>query len=381
MIRNVSAALLASLLATAGSAQTLRGGPELSTPTDPQVLQAFEEYEALMAELDAEYQVYLDKLMKLDMADNAAEKQALRAREFPLTRYEPRFVSAVQKYQSTPGEVFYLSWFVDSDQVNGNLARRAIELFLSEHIESEWARCLVTESGKTRLQIYDRNAFRDNLRRLIDESPHDKLVRAPAMYHLAIHLLGRPQDESDTEAGVEMMRQAAEVGGDSLTGQKARSALWVRENLVIGKEAPDLRGIDINGHSRRLSDARGQVVVLSFLLDNTLSSRSNYKHLNRMQEQLAPTRRFTNFTVICDTKPEWFRGRLNRYGFKWPVVWNGPDGPSSNIALEWHVTSWPSMFLIDEKGIIRAIGKTGLKLQAEAEELISKLSQPDRDRD
>ena len=47
-------------------------------------------------------------------------------------------------------------------------------------------------------------------------------------------------------------------------GQEARSELNEIRNLVPGKPAPEVTGADVDGHPIKLSDYRGQVVLISF---------------------------------------------------------------------------------------------------------------------
>ena len=39
-------------------------------------------------------------------------------------------------------------------------------------------------------------------------------------------------------------------------------------------------------------------------------------------------------------------------GVPWPNLWDG-RGPNDGIAREWGISSWPTQFLVDKKGILR----------------------------
>ncbi|MBI5365212.1 MAG: redoxin domain-containing protein [Planctomycetes bacterium] len=52
--------------------------------------------------------------------------------------------------------------------------------------------------------------------------------------------------------------------GDQTYGQLAQGWLFVRDNLVVGKVAPDFETADENGVKWKLSDYKGKVVVLDF---------------------------------------------------------------------------------------------------------------------
>jgi hypothetical protein len=44
---------------------------------------------------------------------------------------------------------------------------------------------------------------------------------------------------------------------------------------------------------------------------------------------------------------------LEREHITWRSFWNGPEGGDGPIAAEWNVQTWPTLFLIDPKGVIR----------------------------
>jgi hypothetical protein len=37
----------------------------------------------------------------------------------------------------------------------------------------------------------------------------------------------------------------------------------------------------------------------------------------------------------------------------WRSFWNGKDGTGGPISAEWNVIGWPTLFIIDHKGVIR----------------------------
>jgi hypothetical protein len=37
----------------------------------------------------------------------------------------------------------------------------------------------------------------------------------------------------------------------------------------------------------------------------------------------------------------------------WRSFWNGPDGPSGPISTKWNVRGWPTIYVVDAKGVIR----------------------------
>jgi len=58
----------------------------------------------------------------------------------------------------------------------------------------------------------------------------------------------------------------------------------------------------------------------------------------------------------------------------WRSFWNGKDGTGGPISQEWNVHGWPTLYIIDHKGVIRHkyVGSPGDdKLDAAIEKLVA----------
>jgi hypothetical protein len=97
----------------------------------------------------------------------------------------------------------------------------------------------------------------------------DPTVRGVAMFTLARTLSydASPEAESRT---AELLREviakhaSVEDARRQPLGPQAERLLFAVENLKIGKVAPDIKGVDLDGVDFKLSDYRGKVVVLDF---------------------------------------------------------------------------------------------------------------------
>jgi hypothetical protein len=64
---------------------------------------------------------------------------------------------------------------------------------------------------------------------------------------------------------------------------------------------------------------------------------------------------------------------LEKEQITWRSFWNGENGTAGPISAEWNVRVWPTLFLIDHKGVIRHrfLGTPGEKaLDAAIERLV-----------
>src|SRR6266581_85032 len=44
---------------------------------------------------------------------------------------------------------------------------------------------------------------------------------------------------------------------------------------------------------------------------------------------------------------------LEEENITWRSFWNGPKGTGGPISEEWNVSGWPTLYVIDQKGVIR----------------------------
>ena len=68
-----------------------------------------------------------------------------------------------------------------------------------------------------------------------------------------------------------------------------------------------------------------------------------------------------------------YREAIEREDITWPNFWDGgdTDGP---ISTKWGVYGWPTIYILDHEGIIRAKGKRGESLHEFVDELLFELT-------
>jgi hypothetical protein len=59
---------------------------------------------------------------------------------------------------------------------------------------------------------------------------------------------------------------------------------------------------------------------------------------------------------------------LEKEQITWRSFWNGPNGTGGPISTEWNVHGWPTLYVIDHKGVIRHkwVGSPGNEAMDEA---------------
>jgi hypothetical protein len=80
-----------------------------------------------------------------------------------------------------------------------------------------------------------------------------------------------------------------------------------------------------------------------------------YPHERSLVKKLAD-KPFTLLGVNCvnsDTDLDALKQTLKAENITWRSFWNGPDGTGGPISTEWKVFGWPTLYVIDHKGVIR----------------------------
>ncbi|MEO1526402.1 MAG: SUMF1/EgtB/PvdO family nonheme iron enzyme [Planctomycetota bacterium] len=145
------------------------------------------------------------------------------------------------------------------------------------------------------------------------------------------------------------------LGGDDepLTVGQAIKPLRIRMSLVVGSVAPDIVGEDLDGVSFKLSDYRGKVVLLDFWGDWCGPCQAMYPHERSLVKQLAD-KPFALIGVNSDEDLADIRRIVAKKNLRWRSFQN--ESSTGTISDKWAVQAWPTIFVLDAKGVIRFRG-------------------------
>ncbi|WP_083670850.1 peroxiredoxin family protein [Singulisphaera sp. GP187] len=170
--------------------------------------------------------------------------------------------------------------------------------------------------------------------------------------------LKKDPDSLEAEACALLERVSSSFGtvsspfdGDRRTlGDIASGELFARRNLAIGKVAPEVEGRDHVGKVFKLSDYRGKVVLLSFSGNWCGPCRSMYPEERDLVQRLKD-KPFALLSVNTDEDLESLRTSVESGEISWRCWWDGGKGP---ITTRWGIMNFPTLFLLDRDGVIRA---------------------------
>lgn len=93
-----------------------------------------------------------------------------------------------------------------------------------------------------------------------------------------------------------------------------------------------------------------------------------YPHERSLVEKLA-NRPFALVGVNSDESPEVLEKAMARESITWPSFFDG-GGTGGPIATQWGVSGWPTIYVIDQAGVIRYKNKRGEDLDKAIEALL-----------
>jgi thiol-disulfide isomerase/thioredoxin len=132
--------------------------------------------------------------------------------------------------------------------------------------------------------------------------------------------------------------------------ERAEALLFDLTQLNVGQPAPPIEGSDALEKPFRLSDCKDKVVVLMFSANWCTPCKQTYPALRELQKKFKD-QPVEVVTVMADSERKTVRQAMDRGDITWRAVWDGDHGP---IATKWNVHRFPTLYVVDPHGIIRA---------------------------
>jgi peroxiredoxin len=231
------------------------------------------------------------------------------------------------------------------------------------------------------------------IRAVADKNP-DRTARGQAIMALAWQAREKfaktaskqsPETERDAAEAEKALEAVATAYADCLwlidevedpqtLGQVANQELFALRHLRVGKPAGEIEGEDFDGSKFKLSDYRGKVVVLVFCGDWCAPCRAFYPHERSLVKKMEG-KSFALIGVNSDPDRETLKKLQADEKITWRSFWNGPKGTGGPISQAWKVRSWPTIYVLDDKGLIRYKELPEKKLDDAVDELLAKLEQ------
>ena len=151
--------------------------------------------------------------------------------------------------------------------------------------------------------------------------------------------------------------------------------VFVVRNLIPGNVAPNITGTDTEGAEFSLEEYRGNIVAVIFTGQWCGPCRGEYPYHRFVLENYGD-RPIVLLGVNSDAKLETARQAKIDERLPYRTWWDGHGQPDAEvaatqgpIATAWNVTGWPAIYILDEEGVIRYVGKRGGEFIAALDEL------------
>ena len=378
-----------------------------------------EDFEALRKEYDAKLQAVESRYVgnEVRKVDQTKVDWVARYREWPGWTIAPRMLAYAEAHSGEPDAASALFWVAervgnvgDNDRVLLPVVARALEILARSHVADPridgLCRAISFSGGSSRSL--------DFLRQVADHAK-DRGVRARALLGVARGLTTRASiarnpwfDQSVkspivmvmmeriSEAYVKEIRQFdpdaldreavslyerltkeyADVPADMrkpehrTIAKVSQAELNELRFLGIGQTAPEIEGRDADDKPFKLSDYRGKVVILTFSGNWCGPCVGMYPNERRMVEA-HKDKPFAILSVNTDETRETLKKAIQDREITWRCWWDGPDRP---ICDDWAVKAFPTVYLIDAKGVIRKKGLRDEPLELAVEALLKESS-------
>ena len=152
----------------------------------------------------------------------------------------------------------------------------------------------------------------------------------------------------------------------------ASTELFELKNLYVGQIAPEMEGQDLDGVKFQLSDYRGKVIMLDFWGHWCPPCRALYDHERFINRTLAD-KPFVLIGINSDPKMETAQKAVRQETLSWRHFWNGTSGTRGPLSTAWNVEGWPTIYLIDQHGVIRYKGSSAESIDNELKNLLSEM--------
>jgi thiol-disulfide isomerase/thioredoxin len=207
----------------------------------------------------------------------------------------------------------------------------------------------------------------DKLLLAVSEKATDKEAKGTALFIRGFKAARNAEEEEDDKelaAGiakaVELFEKAVKESPDTKVGRSgstiaelAKKQTQMLKEIVIvavGKPAPEVESLTLDGKKVKLSDYKGKVVLLDIWATWCGPCRAMIPHERELVKGNAD-KPFVLVSVSADDKKDTLEKFLEKEPMPWVHWWD--EGGESPLFKKYRVRAFPSLFLIDHAGVVR----------------------------
>ena len=208
----------------------------------------------------------------------------------------------------------------------------------------------------------------------LPETRADFVAKSDHHFSLFASRLRRGRISEEQFARVDAYFDEVEANHPELAGALAEHRFRVA-SFSPGRVAPNIVGKDTEGVEFELEDYRGNIVVLIFSGEWCGPCVGEYPFHHFIVEQYEG-QPVVLLGINSDRDVETIRSaKASGKAPAYRTWWDGhaEANTSGPIATEWGVTTWPTIYVLDEEGVIRSVGDRGGHLIAKVGDMLMEM--------
>jgi len=104
-----------------------------------------------------------------------------------------------------------------------------------------------------------------------------------------------------------------------------------------------------------------------------------YPHERSLVKRLE-SKPFALLGVNSDTDKDALKEVMKKEEITWRSWWNGPEGTRGPLAKKWNVHGWPTIYVLDHKGVIRYKNVRGEKMDEAVNKLLKEQEEAEKEK-
>lgn len=354
-MRLLAAVIAASFALTAARAED---PPKKADTAEGVKLSAKEQYDSLTKE----FRAAMAEFQKKHQAAKTYEEQQKLFAQHPGQKFAGRFLALAKDDPATPVGFDCLMVTVQLGGPKGD-GDEALRLLVKHHAENDKLANMMPilsrmgPGGETALA-----SLREKGGKKV------KLAATMALASAMKEASEGPGGDAKAKEAEQLFEEVA-ASDDAKLAKQAKAELFELRNLAVGKPMPELQSKDLDDKAVKLSDYKGKVVVLDVWATWCPPCRDMIPHERELVERLKD-KPFTLISVSCDDKKETLKKFLEKEEMPWVHWFDGRNGPV-NQAL--NIRFFPTIYVLDAKGVIRYKGVRGKVMDKAVETLLKEM--------
>jgi len=220
------------------------------------------------------------------------------------------------------------------------------------------------------------DAAKPVLEKVLADNP-SKDIKGMACYALGAIAFDVPDGKGAKDAEMYFARVEKEfkdvAAGRATLGDMAKGSLFELRNLQVGMKAPNATSKNLKDEKVSLADYKGKVVVLDIWATWCGPCKAMIPHEREMVKKLEG-KPFAFISISADDEKKTLTDFLKDTKMPWTHWWEGRR--EGGILNDWNVSHFPTIYVIDAKGVIRHKEIRGPQLEEAVEKLLKEVEKP-----